>query len=154
MSGPFFFFVLCIGPVVPATAQSRPSFGGSCCLKQNQNAPRPSEHPPVRGKKSSVFPPLALLMKFFPVAPNHATDSCLVRRLLPQPHSGKCIATAFFPILIYRQIHVNTILTHRLKLSMLVFGLWIYTYGTCYPYHPVTLTVPYMHCRDDINSFY
>ena len=22
-----------------------------CCLKKNQNAPRPSEHPPVRGKK-------------------------------------------------------------------------------------------------------
>ena len=23
----------------------------SICLKKNQNAPRPSEHPPVRGKK-------------------------------------------------------------------------------------------------------
>ena len=22
-----------------------------CCLKKNQNAPRPSEHPPVRGEK-------------------------------------------------------------------------------------------------------
>ena len=24
---------------------------GNCCLKKNQNAPRPSEHPPVRGEK-------------------------------------------------------------------------------------------------------
>ena len=24
-----------------------------CCLKKNQNAPRPSEHPPVRGEKMS-----------------------------------------------------------------------------------------------------
>ena len=24
-----------------------------CCLKKNLNAPRPSEHPPVRGKKMS-----------------------------------------------------------------------------------------------------
>ena len=23
-----------------------------CCLKKNQNAPRPSEHPPVRGEKN------------------------------------------------------------------------------------------------------
>ena len=26
-------------------------FGSCCCLKKNLNAPRPSEHPPVRGKK-------------------------------------------------------------------------------------------------------
>ena len=26
---------------------------GNCCLKKNQNAPRPSEHPPVRGEKVS-----------------------------------------------------------------------------------------------------
>ena len=25
-----------------------------CCLKKSLNAPRPSEHPPVRGKKSVV----------------------------------------------------------------------------------------------------
>ena len=26
-------------------------FSGRCILKKNQNAPRPFEHPPVRGKK-------------------------------------------------------------------------------------------------------
>ena len=26
-----------------------------CCLKKNQNAPRPSEHPPVRGKSCCSF---------------------------------------------------------------------------------------------------
>ena len=26
----------------------------NCCLKKNQNAPRPSEHPPVRGKNVVV----------------------------------------------------------------------------------------------------
>ena len=29
------------------------SFAGKCFLKKNQNAPRPSEHPPVRGEKMS-----------------------------------------------------------------------------------------------------
>ena len=28
-------------------------FFGECCLKKNQNAPRPSERPPVRGEKMS-----------------------------------------------------------------------------------------------------
>ena len=28
-------------------------FSGECCLKKNQNAPRPSERPPVRGEKMS-----------------------------------------------------------------------------------------------------
>ena len=32
------------------------SFSGMClCLKKNQNAPRPSEHPPVRGKNVKTF---------------------------------------------------------------------------------------------------
>ena len=29
--------------------------GYVCCLTKNQNAPRPSEHPPVRGEKMSLF---------------------------------------------------------------------------------------------------
>ena len=28
-------------------------FPGECCLKKNQNAPRPSERPSVRGEKMS-----------------------------------------------------------------------------------------------------
>ena len=32
------------------------SFSGMClCLKKNQNAPRPSEHPPVGGKNVKTF---------------------------------------------------------------------------------------------------
>ena len=27
-------------------------FFGECCLKKNQNAPRPSEHSPVRGRQN------------------------------------------------------------------------------------------------------
>ena len=31
------------------------TMSGCCCLKKNQNAPRPSEHPPVRGENVKTF---------------------------------------------------------------------------------------------------
>ena len=33
----------------------RSNFTKKYCLKKNQNAPRPSEHPPVMGKKCVVY---------------------------------------------------------------------------------------------------
>ena len=33
-----------------------------CCLKKNQNAPRPSEHPPVMGKKWQLFLTFSVLV--------------------------------------------------------------------------------------------
>ena len=37
---------------VPTEPPGRPVHAViQCCLKKNQNAPRPSEHPPVKGEK-------------------------------------------------------------------------------------------------------
>ena len=37
------------------------------CLKKNLNAPRPSEHPPVRGNFHHVFPvPFSIITPFVP----------------------------------------------------------------------------------------
>ena len=78
--------------------------------------------------------------------------SCLVRRLLPRTHSGKSIAIAFFPTLIYQRITVDTILAQRLlrcrclfllflfvmSWGLLLFPLYICViYVTLYPYHRV-----------------
>ena len=36
---------------IPTFDEKFSFFGECCCLKKNQNVPRPSEHPPVRKKK-------------------------------------------------------------------------------------------------------
>ena len=52
----FFFldFLIDDGGAIP-TFDEKDSFFGECCLKKNQNAPRPSEHPPLRGKNVKTF---------------------------------------------------------------------------------------------------
>ena len=40
--------------IFPSLPGSRLTTRQSRCLKKNQNAPRPSEHPPVMGEKSSI----------------------------------------------------------------------------------------------------
>ena len=39
-------------PQIPRTGPASYLCWCCCCLKKNQNAPRPSEHPPVRGEKN------------------------------------------------------------------------------------------------------